>query len=360
MTDPSAGPITYSTLPEDDDTDDDVVTYFTLPEDDDADDDSGQHGHAHDDSGRQGHAAGAATVRFVQIRWSPAPGRDRTWVLERTVVRGIHGSDVSDLTEDTVADYMAQKISDPVFAYTDRWWIVSDPGGVGAAAGAVESARQGMHKLLLGNPAQAVCEKLGVPFPDIAGGVAAQIPLPIDAPFGFIKQLLQVAGMAVGMLAGFPVLTTACCKSFLHDQITRRVARGIRQVVLDPIMRGVPTRQPVAPPAAPPESADPGRRPAWPGVPARLRVPAAKSTLGSPAVPARTGVPATLGVPAKSTLGSPAVPARPGVPTRQPVAPPAAPPESADPGRRPAPPAVPATRRVSARTGRPPRATRGR
>ena len=53
----------------------------------------------------------------VQIRCYPAPGRAGTCVLERTVVRGIDRRDVSRLTGDAVASYMAQKISDSVFAH---------------------------------------------------------------------------------------------------------------------------------------------------------------------------------------------------------------------------------------------------
>jgi len=270
MADPSAGPIPDSTQPEDGDTEIVVVTYFMEPEDDDGDEDSGQQGQAHDDFGRgrrsrgartrssQGHPVGAATVRIVQIRCYPAPGRDRTCVLQRTVVCGINRGDVSGLTGDAVANYMAQKISDSAVARTDRWWIVSDPWRAGAAAGAFESAQERMRQVLLGDPVQAVATKVGVPFPDIAGGIAAQIPLPVDAPFGFIKELLQFGGMAFGILAGFPLLTTACCKSILHDQLTSAIARGIRHGIEDLAAPYVST--PVSAAPVPDRSTGPGPR----------------------------------------------------------------------------------------------------
>jgi hypothetical protein len=308
MADPSAGPIPYSTQPEDGDTEIVVVTYFTEPKDDDGDDDSGQQGQARDDFGRgrrsrgtrtrssPSHSAGAGTVRIVEIRCYPVPGRARTCLLQRTVICGVNRGDVSGLAGGTVANYVAQKISDPAFARTERWWIVSDPGRAGAAAGAVESAQERMRQVLLGNPVQAVATKLGVPFPGVAGGIAAQIPLPVDAPFGFIKELLQFGGMAFGMLAGFPLLTTACCKSFLHDQITSAIARGIRHGIEDLAAPDVSTPLSAAP--VPGRSTAPRRGimeaparvspPVW-AAPARVtgRVPAARqgrwATRDSPA-----------------------------------------------------------------------------
>ena len=108
---------------------------------------------------------------------------------------------------------------------------------------------EGLHRLLLGDPtAKVVTSGLPRPYAAVAAGIAAQIPLPIDGPFMLIKMSLQVAGMAVGLLAGFPVLTTACCKSFLHDQLTGGAARGIEAVVRD-----------LASPASPRERAVQGR-----------------------------------------------------------------------------------------------------
>jgi hypothetical protein len=243
-----------------------VVIYFTLPEDDDAEDDSGEQGHA--DFGQGGHAAGPARVRIVQIRCYPALGHDRTWELRRTVVRGIRGSSVTGLTRDTAADYVAQKISDAAFASTDTWWIVSDPRGFDWTAQKVGRAQLGLHRLLIGDRVEAVWGAFsGGPAPGAVADIASAIPLPVDEPLGFIKQLVDVAGMAVGVLAGFPVLTTACCKSFLHDQLTRGVAWGVRQVIqgpANPDREGRPGRPAPLQPATPgrPVPAGPVQHPA--------------------------------------------------------------------------------------------------
>jgi hypothetical protein len=270
MADPDAGPIPASAPPED------LVIYFTLPEDDDADDDSGEQGHA--DFGQGGHAVGPARVRIVQIRCCPAAGRDRTWELQRTVVRRIRGSDVGGLTRDTAASYVAQKISDPAFASTDSWWVVSDPRGFDWAGQAVGTAQEGLHRLLLGDPIEAVWGAFGGgPAPGAVADIASAIPLPVDEPLGFIKQIVDVAGMAVGVLTGFPVLTTACCKSFLHDQLTRGIARGIHYVV-----QGPDTPAPTVSRGRP---AAPG--PATRKAPGRVPPPPPTVSRGRPAAPER-------------------------------------------------------------------------
>jgi hypothetical protein len=205
------------------------IRYFALSEDDDADDDSGQ----------QGRSGGAGRMYFVEIRCYPKPGRRRwparpaRWVLKRTVVPVPSSSDASRVLGDAVDNYVATKISDRAFAFSDTWWIVSDPGRFGVGAAAVQRAQQGLHQLLLGDPAQAVCQALGGPVPGMVGGIAGQLPLPVDRPLEFIQQLVEVGGMAFGVFAGIPVLTTACCKAFLHDQLTRTVARGTRAVMRD-------------------------------------------------------------------------------------------------------------------------------
>jgi hypothetical protein len=225
------------------------IRYFTLPEYDNTDDDSGQ----------QGQSDGTGLIRVVEIRCYPDldrtfhPGSqqpDRSehesarpltadyharWVLERTVIP-VPSSDVSYLIGvEAVDEYLAEKIIDPAFEVISDMWIVHDPGGFDAVAQADYGMQRGLHRLLLGDRTRAVCGELGVPGPgaDVAGGIAAEIRLPIDGPLNFIKLLLQVAGMAVGMLVGLPVLTTACCKSFLHDQLTRMMARGIGAAIRD-------------------------------------------------------------------------------------------------------------------------------
>jgi hypothetical protein len=215
--------------------------YFILYENDDADDESG-------DSGQQGRSGAAGRMCLVEIRCHPARGqaadRRARWVLERTVVR-IPSSDVSHVLGDAVDNYVAKKITDPAFTFSDTWWIVSDPGGLGAAAEAVNHAQDGLHQLLLDDPAQTICQALGSPMPRMVGDLAAELPLPIvDRPLGFIREVFEVGGMAVGLLAGMPLLATASCKAFLHDQVTSGAARTI----------GAATRALLTPPAGPPKA----------------------------------------------------------------------------------------------------------
>ena len=225
------------------------IRYLAVSEDDNPDDDSGQ----------QGSSGGGGGLHYVEIGCYlefRAGGQTR-WILERTVVPIPRTSDASRALGDAVDNYVATVISDRVFTLSDRWWIVCDPGGLGADDAVVQHAQEGLHKLLLGDRVEEVWRALGVPAPGVAGGIAGQLALPIDGPLGFIEQLLQVAGMAVGVCVGMPVLTTACCKAFLHDQVTRGVTRGTHALI-----KGMLTSAPEPPaPPEPPGPPDAGRRP---------------------------------------------------------------------------------------------------
>jgi hypothetical protein len=249
------------------------IRYLALSEDDDADDDSGQ----------QGSSGGGGGLHYVEIGCLESRAGGHTqWVLERTVVTVPRTSDAGHALGDAVDNYVAAKISDRAFAFSDTWWIVSDPGRLGVDDEVVQRTQEGLHKLLLGDPAKAVCQALRVPAPGTVAGIAGQLALPIDRPLGLIEQLLQVAGMAVGVCAGMPVLTTACCKAFLHDQFTRGVARGTRAVIENALA-----------PAPAPKPPDVGTRP--PGDGPTERHPAPARTVTSPNVYRPTPTRGTIG-----------------------------------------------------------------
>jgi hypothetical protein len=103
------------------------IRYFALPRMSGPDDDPGQ----------QGRSAGDVRMRILEIRCYPASGLlaadgHARSVLERTVVP-VPSSDVGQVIGDAVNNYVTNKISDPAFAFSDRWWVVSDPLGFDAA-----------------------------------------------------------------------------------------------------------------------------------------------------------------------------------------------------------------------------------
>jgi hypothetical protein len=192
---------------------------------------------------RQRQQARTSPLRFVQIQCHVERGHDSAWILERDLAP-IPWSKIPEVLSEAPANYAAERIIDAAFNASDSSCIVRDPGGFGALAEADSREVEALHRLLLGDPTQAVLSALRSPQTNAASGITAQIPLPIDSPLDFIKVGLQVAGMAVGTIAGCPILTTACCKSFLHDQLVRGAAHGIRGLAPRP---GHP---PPPPPAA--------------------------------------------------------------------------------------------------------------
>jgi hypothetical protein len=172
---------------------------------------------------RQEPAARSAEPSEAITAVTPAAGRDSR--IERSVAI-ITARTPSELTT-AVADYLAGKTIDGMFPVLTDTWVARDPGGFGADALALDRAEDGIHQFLLGIPAASVCKALGAPV--AVGGVAenmtAELPLPVDGPLQFITTLVEIAGLAAGVVAGIPVLTTAICKALVHDQFTRFVAQ---------------------------------------------------------------------------------------------------------------------------------------
>jgi hypothetical protein len=199
-----------------------------------------------DQAWRRG-ATGSISIRVIRIRMdaepralqqqaarsseteeenaAAAPSADRDTRIERSVAV-ITARTPGELTT-AVADYLAGTTIDGMFPVLTDTWVARDPGGFGAGALALDRAEDGIHQFLLGVPAASVGKALGAPVAvaAVADGVTGKLPLPVDGPMEFITTLVEIAGMAAGLVAGVPVLTTASCKALVHDQFTRFAAQ---------------------------------------------------------------------------------------------------------------------------------------
>jgi hypothetical protein len=214
-----------------------TITYWVVLADDSTDSDSGD-----DDESAQTCVVNHVEIRCYRARGTgpprsaggattgpPGANQHPPWVIERHVSPVRISARLRGTVAGAVKDDLANTISTRVFGAISDQWVVQDPGRLGASADQTAQAGDGLHQILLGAPAEKVSSALGVtgPVPSIVGGVAGQLPLPIDGPFGFIKALAQVAGMAIGVATGVPLLATASCKSFVHDQVTQGIARAL-------------------------------------------------------------------------------------------------------------------------------------
>lgn len=215
-------------------------------------------------------------ISYYRERDTSLGTQQEVWVLERTVMSATPGQ-IANLASavakrsgnetgtgfggriaDAFDEYAAKQAGDPVFEIISDRWAVRDPGGFNALAQADAGVQEGLHQLLLGAPTEAVCRAFGIDGPGSAliRGIACEVALPVDRPLRTIKQLLEVAGMAAGVLLGMPVVSTACFKAFAHDQLTRTLARGVGEVVQDVLRTDAPAQGTEAP-ASPASGAPP-------------------------------------------------------------------------------------------------------
>jgi hypothetical protein len=93
-----------------------------------------------------------------------------------------------------------------------------------------------MHQFVLGVPATKFSSALGAPRTTsrVINDVARELPLGIDGLFDTIKTLAQVAGMAIGVATGVPLVHLAACKAFVHDHVTRGLTREFDEALMSP------------------------------------------------------------------------------------------------------------------------------
>jgi hypothetical protein len=166
------------------------------------------------------------------------------WVAERSVRSAPISASQRSKLAGAGADVLANTISNKVFPVVSDGWVVQDPGRAGAFSDLTDSAQDAMHQFVLGAPATEVCRALDAPRAalPVVDGVARELPLGIDDLFHTIKTVAQIAGMAIGVATGVPLVSTAAFKAFVHDQVTRVLTREFDEALIAPSGRERPMR----------------------------------------------------------------------------------------------------------------------
>jgi hypothetical protein len=190
--------------------------------------------------------------------------RHGRWVAERSVRSVPISARMRRKLAGAGAGVLATTISKDAFPVITDKWVVQDPGGAGAFSNLADSAQDAMHQFVVGAPAKKVCSVLGVPRAalPVIDEVARELPLGIDGLFDTIKTVAQVAGMAIGVATGVPLVHIAACKAFVHQQVTRGLTREFERALTPPSGREPAKPAKVAAPAKP--GKDRGRYPAGP------------------------------------------------------------------------------------------------
>jgi hypothetical protein len=172
------------------------------------------------------------TRMVLEVGFAPIPRDDYKEFASKSLDKVVEG----------VEEYAAQRITDGPWTQLSQLWITKNPGGFGADADAVQALKDGLHQCLLGNPAEMIASGLGLPDPAGLGQVVDVIPiLAIDRPLNAVKRCFELVGILVGVATGLPPLACASLKLLVHDEVTRALTKGIKEVVRTAMTRG---RQP--------------------------------------------------------------------------------------------------------------------
>jgi hypothetical protein len=141
-----------------------------------------------------------------------------------------------DRVEDFLAEYSVDKVIEAGWPAVTEVWQVVDPGHFDRAAVGVEDANDLIHDLVLGRPAEAAAEALGLrSVPEAAAvDIVTALPLPVDRRFSAAVTAIRVTGAVAGVVMGHPALTLACVRSLARTAVTRLVADRVREVMSGP------------------------------------------------------------------------------------------------------------------------------
>jgi hypothetical protein len=146
--------------------------------------------------------------------------------------------DLTELLErlrEAAVDYFASQIDEELLGTvlnTDNW----DPSGTFALADGAQfiaSVSENLNKAISGS-INDVGRQAGVPplAAEIGGGVTANFLLnPIEKPVHAVTGIVELAGVAVGLLTCHPELAMACVKVLAHDKLHSEISHLISETL---------------------------------------------------------------------------------------------------------------------------------
>ncbi|WP_432893030.1 hypothetical protein ACQPYH_18965 [Kribbella sp. CA-245084] len=155
----------------------------------------------------------------------------------------------------SVAEFLLEKgasnIVDTTWPSITEQWKVTDPGRLDATADRIADLNAFLHQLLLGEPADAAANVLGLQ--PVIGSLASELPLPLDKQTSKLTLSIRVVGVVGGIVTGHPALSIACGKSLARQKVTELVTDSVLNIIEpspeDPVadadpdrpMRGLPS-----------------------------------------------------------------------------------------------------------------------
>ena len=134
---------------------------------------------------------------------------------------------------DAVAETIAGQLEAVVLDKAWDLWRVAGQVELADAAGDVASLEDTIHEIAVGEPSDQLMSGLGLPGTDFLGSIIEHVPISfIDRRLGTVKLAIEVAGIAVSVIAGAPLLACACFKALIHDTVHRLLVSAIKTWIL--------------------------------------------------------------------------------------------------------------------------------
>jgi len=127
---------------------------------------------------------------------------------------------IRDEAVDGVSEYIANGLEADVLQRVFACWQAPDLAELARAAEAVGGLESELHTILAGEPAAKMLADLGIPASDLLSSLLEAMPIKIiDQQLGDMKRGIEIAGIAIGIISGNPLMAIACFKALIHDLI---------------------------------------------------------------------------------------------------------------------------------------------
>ena len=116
---------------------------------------------------------------------------------------------------------------------TKAWGFWPAAGEASLAKDAESTSRLDNHvHMEIGQLTEKLLSGLNIPGSALAGLIAEQIPIDcIDQSLGDAELVIELAGIAICVLSGNPILGSACFKALIHDLFHRIIVAEIRNLI---------------------------------------------------------------------------------------------------------------------------------
>lgn len=146
----------------------------------------------------------------------------------------VEGNPLDELlgsTRDRIIELGVDRVLSPDWDRATLTWHPTDFGQFDRAAALATNLQDRIH-VEAGQWVAQMASHANVPAPVPFGDgtiVARVIPLPTDRPLTLISEVVDLAGVAVGLVTGHVPLAITSFKSLVHKQLVHSVANGIKR-----------------------------------------------------------------------------------------------------------------------------------